>query len=259
MSLLGWSALVVVSFFVEAAAGFGSMVVALALGAMVLPVDALLGVLVPVNLVLSCLLVARDWEAVSWSFLVRRALPLLTLGALMGAALAGQLDVALARPVLGVFVVVVACLQLGQALMPGSGARPLSPIARVLGLLGAGVAHGVFASGGPLVVFVAARELADKRAFRATLSALWVVLNALVLPRLISGGSLAFSTLSTSAVLLGPLALGSALGQWAHSRLDERRFRLAVASVLGLAGVLLVFGSSRVTAPVAVCSVGSRP
>ena len=66
MGVVALAVLVLVSFFVEAAAGFGSMVVALTVGALFSPVDELLGLLVPVNLVLSTYLVARNRAHVDW-------------------------------------------------------------------------------------------------------------------------------------------------------------------------------------------------
>jgi hypothetical protein len=72
---------------------------------------------------------------------------------------------------------------------------------------------------------------------------LWVVLNALVLPRLVAQGELTAATLGTSALLLAPLALGIAAGEWVHHRLDERRFRVAVAALLLVAGGVLAVGS----------------
>lgn len=243
MGVVALSLLVLVSFFVEAAAGFGSMVVALTVGAQFMPVDALLGVLVPVNLVLSVYLVLRGRAHVDWRFLGRRVVPLMALGLVGGTLLTRLVDAAVAKPAFGVFVVVVAAWQLKQALGAGAALRPLPEVARVSGLVGAGVIHGVFATGGPLAVFVSARELPDKHAFRATLSALWVVMNALVMPRLVRDGVVTGATLTTSALLLVPLGLGIVLGERAHAALDERRFRVVVAALLLVAGLGLLGGS----------------
>lgn len=243
MGVLALSALVLVSFFVEAAAGFGSMVVALTVGALFMPVDALLGLLVPVNLVLSVYLVARGFRFVDWRFLVRRVVPLMALGLVAGTLLTRVVDASLFKPVFAVFVVVVAATQLKQALSVQRGPKPLPEAARVGGLLGAGVIHGIFATGGPLAVFVSARELADKHAFRATLSALWVVMNALVVPRLVQDGVVTPDSLKTSALMLLPLSLGTLLGERVHSALDERKFRVAVAALLMVAGGVLLAGS----------------
>jgi uncharacterized membrane protein YfcA len=152
-------------------------------------------------------------------------------------------DPSLLKPVFAVFVVVVAATQLRQTLSREASPTPLPALARVGGLVGAGVIHGVFATGGPLAVFVSARELADKHAFRATLSALWVVMNALVVPRLVQDGALTMTTLGTSAVMLLPLAAGTLLGERVHAALDEKAFRVAVAALLLAAGGVLLVGS----------------
>jgi uncharacterized membrane protein YfcA len=235
--------LVAVSFLIEAAAGFGSMVVAVTVGALFLPVDALLGLLVPVNLALSAYLVARGVRHVDRRFLWSRVVPLMTVGLVVGTALTRVVDAQVAKPLFGVFVVGVALWQLKAALAAEAVLRPLPEAWRVAGLLGAGVIHGVFATGGPLAVFVSARELPDKHAFRATLSALWVVMNALVVPRLVQVGAVTGETLQQSALLLVPLAVGTLVGERVHAAVDEKTFRVAVAGLLVIAGGVLLVGS----------------
>ncbi len=243
MGVVALSVLVLVSFFVEAAAGFGSMVVALTVGALFSPVDVLLGLLVPVNLVLSTYLVARNRAHVDWRFLWLRVVPLMAVGLGIGTALTRVVNATVTKPLFALFVVVVAASQLRQALSKTASAPPLPEVARVIGLLGAGVIHGIFATGGPLTVYVSARELADKHAFRATLSAVWVVMNALVMPRLVQDGAVTLDSLRTSALLLLPLGAGIVLGERVHASLDERRFRIAVAGLLLVAGATLLVGS----------------
>lgn len=225
---------VFVSFLVEAAAGFGSMVVALTLGAVWFEVDALMVWLVPVNMVLSAWLVLRELPFVKWRFLG-------TLAPLMGVGLAGGTFVArwlgdggALKATFGLFVVVIASWQLLRA-----EPRAFSLSVRVPLLLLAGVVHGVFATGGPLAVFVSANALPDKRSFRGTLSMLWLALNALVLLRL----PLTNASLQTSALMLVPLSLGIAGGELLHRRIDERRFRAVVSALLLIAGAVLTVTS----------------
>ncbi len=236
---------VLLAFTVEAATGFGSMVVALALGALWFEVPALLGWLVPVNLVLSAYLVVRGRAALDARFLTRRALPLMTAGLVAGSLLSRAVEVDWLAPAFGVFVVAVAAWQVREALGPQEALLPLPAAARVSALLGAGVIHGLFATGGPLAVFVSARELRDKAAFRATLSALWVVLNLLLLPRLVADGVLGRATLPVSAALLVPLGVGLVAGELLHRRLDERRFRVVVGGTLAVAGAVLLANALR--------------
>jgi uncharacterized membrane protein YfcA len=174
------AAIVTVAFFVEAAAGFGSIVVALTIGALFFPMPSLLGWLVPVNLVLSGYLVARGVKRLDWKFLLSSVVPLMTVGLVAGMWLARATDTAWLKPVFAVFVVAVAAHQLASTTAPVPLSRPVASAV----LLAAGVVHGVFATGGPLTVFVASRTLPDKTAFRATLAVVWVVLNLLLLPRL---------------------------------------------------------------------------
>jgi uncharacterized membrane protein YfcA len=232
--------LVVVAFFVEAAAGFGSMVVALTVGAWWFDVNALLGVLVPLNLVLSLWLVVRGARAIDRRFLAT-LLPLMCAGLLVGSVVAESLpSTRWLQLAFGVFVTVVAAWQLARR---STAALPRTT--RASALLAAGVVHGLFATGGPLAVFVASRELTDKRAFRATLALLWVVLNALVLPRLAHQSVLTWESMRLSAVLLLPLAVGLGLGELAHARLDEARFRRVVSVLLVAAGATLTFKTLR--------------
>ncbi len=234
--------IVAVAFLVEAAAGFGSMVVALTVGALLFPIPSLLGWLVPVNLVLSCYLVAVGRKHVDRKFLLT-IVPLMLVGLFAGMALARVTDTAWLKPVFAVFVIAVALQQLFL-----TSAKPLPPGVAPVALLGAGIIHGVFATGGPLAVFVAARTLADKSAFRATLSVVWVVLNALFLPRLWLEGTVTVDTLPVSALMLAPLFVGIGLGEWIHHRLDEARFRRVVAVLLMAAGGTLLVTSLKAAA-----------
>jgi uncharacterized membrane protein YfcA len=229
-------ALVFLAFLVEAAAGFGSTVVALTLGALMFSLDELLAWLLPVNMVLSAYLVASGWKHVDWRFVFVRVMPSMGAGLLIGMAFAARASQAeWLKVVFGVFVMVMAVWQLRTP----RTAKALSTPVRVGALFGAGVIHGVFATGGPLAVFVSSRELPDKATFRATLSLLWLLLNGLVLPRLILEGTLNAGSLRTSGLLVIPLVLGIGAGEWLHRRLDEARFHKAVSVLLIIAGAVL--------------------
>ena len=75
---------VLLAYTTEAMTGFGSIVIALSLGALVLPLDTLMPVLVPLNLLLSGYLSIRYRRLVHWRLLVRGILPLMAAGTLAG-------------------------------------------------------------------------------------------------------------------------------------------------------------------------------
>jgi uncharacterized membrane protein YfcA len=255
LGLLGLVALL--AFTVEATAGFGSMVVALTLAAWFLPIDRVLASLLPVNVLLSGYLTLRHRRHVDGGVLVRRVFAWMVPGMLLGMAPAALADVfpALAggpragdviRGVFAVFVVVLAAVELWRARAGTSANTPALPAPlAATALVGAGVVHGLFACGGPLLVYVVGRELDDKARFRATLSAVWLLLNgALLVPRLVEG-ALDRAALEGSAVTLVSLVGGLVIGEQLHRRIPVARFRVAVFALLLVAGFALLGRSLR--------------
>ncbi len=238
--LAALAGIVALAFGVEAATGFGGTVVALTLGAGHFGLEPLLAVLVPLNLMLSAWILAREWREVSKEFLVRRALPAMGLGLLLGSVLSTALPARALAAAFGAGVVALAIWQLISLARPPN---PLRAGAQWAALLAGGVAHGLFATGGPLAVVVAQRALPQKAAFRATLECLWLVLNLGVLARLGWTGHLGGPTWLTAAALLVPLGLGALLGDRLHRVLGTSAFRAVVAVVLLFGGASLVWGS----------------
>ena len=141
----------------------------------------------------------------------------------------------------GVFVVVVAVRELYSLLSGGAArARPLTAATRTSGLLAAGIAHGLFACGGPLLVYVLGRSNLDKHSFRSTLSTVWLTLNLTLTAAYVSTGRIDHTAVPIVALLAPAVFLGIIAGEWAHRRLDERRFRLAVLTLLILAGLTIL-------------------
>ena len=122
-------------------------------------------------------------------------------------------------------------------------AQPLPGPIAATALSTAGVVHGLFACGGPLVVYVVSRTLRDKASFRATLSALWLIMNVVLVATMVRAGTIGGASLLTSAALAPPLLLGLVVGNRLHERLDERSFRVAVFSLLLVAAAVLLVRS----------------
>jgi uncharacterized membrane protein YfcA len=232
---------VALAFAAEATTGFGATVIALTLGVHLFPLGVLLPVLVPFGLVLSAAITWRGRRHVDRQALLRRILPLMGVGLALGLSLFERASSESLRRAFGVFVVAIASHQL--LLLRGSerASAPLPPLAERLALLGAGVVHGLFASGGPLLVYALGRSPLEKRAFRATLSSVWLVLGVALTAAYAAGGRLGRDSLLATATLLPVLAFAIPAGEWAHHRLDEQRFRLLVFSLLLAAGLTNVF------------------
>lgn len=238
-TLAALAGVVLAAFAVETALGFGATVIAVALGAFLLPLDVVLPAFVPLNVALSLYVAARYRRDVDRRLLLGRIVPLMGIGLPAGLFLFHRLGSSRLQVAFGIFVAALSVIELWRARDPEAEARPPGPVTAGLLLVAAGVIHGVFATGGPLAVYVTGRELTDKARFRATLSALWLVLNVALVISYAAAGQLGRGTLSISAVLAVPLLLGIAVGEWAHRRVPEALFKRMVFALLLVAGVLL--------------------
>jgi hypothetical protein len=251
LRFLVFAAIVVLAFATEAATGFGATVIALTLAVNLMPIDAALPVLVPLNLAMSAWIVTRERAHVDRTLLWRRILPLMGAGLVVGLAIFDHVSMASLRRAFGAFVVVVAADGLwrlrsgatnGSGDTAGSaGAQPLPAAVRGGAILGAGVIHGLFASGGPLLVWALGRSSLEKRGFRATLSSVWLVLGTGLVTAYAFRGRVGWESFGASAALLPAVVLAIALGEWAHRRLDELRFRRVVFGLLLVAGSTNLF------------------
>jgi uncharacterized membrane protein YfcA len=145
------------------------------------------------------------------------------------------------RRVFGFFVVGVALSELWSTLRETGAPRPLPELATRAALFGAGVIHGLFSSGGPLLVYALGRLPIEKRVFRATLSTVWVVLASALTIAYAWQGRVGRESLLATATLLPVLATAFVAGDWAHHRLDEAKFRILIYVLLIVAGLTNAF------------------
>ena len=231
-----FAGIVAIAFAAEATTGFGATVIALALGIHLFPLGELLPVFVPLGLFVSSWLALRGRAHVDRRLLLRRILPWMVLGLWAGLVIFERASNEWLRRAFGAFVVTLAGVELWRLLRGNTATRAVSPPAATAALLGAGVMHGMFSSGGPLLVWALGQSLPDKRAFRATLSCVWLVLGSALTTAYALNGRLDGGTLRATAALLPVLGVAIAAGEWAHHRLDERRFRVLVYVLLLASG-----------------------
>lgn len=234
-------AIVAVAFTIETALGFGATVVTVAIGSMLAPIDVILPVFVPLNIVLSAALVVRGFRAVAWRELATRIAPLLMIGFPFGIMIGRVAPERFMKLGFGCFILALATKELAPRRTDAT-APPVPPpaVERIMLLLG-GVVHGAFATGGPLVVYVAGRRLGgDKAVFRSTLSVLWLVMNSVLAATYVWSRQITRESLSTTATLSIGLLAGLGLGELAFARVSAARFRVLVYAMLAVAGAVLI-------------------
>lgn len=116
------------------------------------------------------------------------------------------------------------------------GNRPLPPWLGRATLLVAGVIHGAFTCGGSALVLYASRAIPEKRAFRGTLTAVWLLLNTGLIAVRVGDGDIRWPHLWQAAALTPVVLLAGWLGQASAARLPQAAFAKLVAGLLVVAG-----------------------
>jgi uncharacterized membrane protein YfcA len=238
MLWLALAGFILLAYTLEAITGFGSIVIALSLGALLLPIEHLLPVLVPLNICMTGYLVWRHRQMIDRRLLLGMILPAMVIGTLIGYAVLPWLDAALSKRLFGVLVLWFAGRELWRMRHSQvQRARPLW-LNRLISLA-AGISHGLFASGGPLLVFALAGTELDKARLRATLVSVWFSLNSLLTLCFAFDGRL--QPALPQIISYAPLLLvGVWLGERLHQRFNEQHFRIAIYLLLLVTGGLLI-------------------
>jgi uncharacterized membrane protein YfcA len=243
MMSLALALVVALAFVVEAGLGFGATLITVSVGGLFAPIAEILPIYVPANLALSCWVAFADRRAIDRRVLTRGLAPWMLLGLPLGLLALDALDPRLLRRALGAFVAALAALELRRAARHGAApTSPLAPgVARALLVLG-GAIHGAFGTGGPLAVYVSSRSGLDKRAFRGTLAALWIVLNTALVVTYARQGTGGGLDLAASLALAPSVVVGALVGSRLHAVLPEAVFRRGVYALLAVVGLVLLLG-----------------
>lgn len=219
--------------------GFGAAVVAVPVLVQFMPLQFAVPLVVLFDLVCTALVGGRNWRHVALAEL-RRLMPWMSLGIVVGVTLLHGAGARWPLMLLGSFVLVVCARNLRGA---KAAARP--PLkgrwAFPFGFLG-GIFSALFGTGGPIYTIYLARQLSAVDQFRATASVV-ILLSGVV--RTVAFG--AAGLYSQPAILWVALALvpASLAGLFAGSRLRSRvspeLLRRAIFILLAVAGVGAIY------------------
>jgi hypothetical protein len=235
-ALIAAGAVVFATHLLGAVTGFGSTM--LALPALILLLGtASLNTVVAALLVMGCVQ-ALQMVWYTWRSIDGRELGRIVLWTAAGMPV-GALVLRHAAPgpvvmALGVVLVVngALCLLPLRLATPGTW-RAVGPAV----LAAAGAVHGAFASGGMVLSVYAQHTLTDKERFRATLSIVWVLVNALLLAFMLLGGRIGAPALRLGAVGTLLAVPASMIGQRAASRVSQEHFARLVSALLIAGGI----------------------
>ena len=107
-------------------------------------------------------------------------------------------------------------------------------------LLLAGVIHGMFVSGGALLVVYATQVLKDKEEFRATVAPVWVVLNFFLMVTQFRSGLVGTADIRLICISILPLLIATWLGKKLVCKVSQKVFLNLTYILLLISGVSLI-------------------
>lgn len=240
-TLLVFGVVVASAYAVQTTIGMGATMLCVIVGAHLFPLHHVLALTVPLSVVQTSYITMRHHDGIDWRLLLGRILPLMGTGVVLGLWLGSDIDQPWLRTAFASLVLTLALLELRARLRTrDASSRPLPPPVAHGAMFAAGLVHGLFATGGPLLVYAIGRRGLDKHVFRSTLTAVWLSMNVFLCAGYAHIGRLDGATLTSSALLLPAVPLGVLVGERLHSKVDERRFQIAVFGALAIGALTLL-------------------
>ncbi|UCH50606.1 MAG: sulfite exporter TauE/SafE family protein [Chloroflexota bacterium] len=222
----------------ETILGFGATLIALALGAYLLPIETLVPILVILALLQSIWLVVRWRQFIYWRILLLSILPLAAVGLVIGIFSREIANENTLKMVLGGFIIIVSLAELALLFLKKGRRRPLRRYYSLPLLIGGGIFHGLFATGGPPIVYYASRRFKAQQTIRATLSMLWLILNVGLIAGFLIAGQMDLAILKMTAFVLPGFVIGVIVGS--IIRVKDFWFKVLIYIVLFLSGLFLL-------------------
>lgn len=235
-ALIPFFIIVFCSNLVEAVAGFGSVILAVTFGAYFFSVQELVPILVPLNILLGGILLFKYHHDIHFKQLFKRILLGTGLGMPIGIYLFNSAPNEVIKPIFGMFVFILAAFELWSSFRLREKPSPLVAWKAWFFLFSGGIIQGLYASGGPMVVYYSVREFENKKELRSTLAALWMILNLVLAGTMLYSGKINPESLKTDAALIPAVLLGFFVGDKIHDRVSEKTFRMSVYILLLIAG-----------------------
>lgn len=176
----------------------------------------------------------RERRYIQWRILAKIVLFML-IGLIIGMKIYEVAPFDVLLKVYGVFIILIALQNLLH-----KKTVTLSPAASYIVLLLSGIIHGMFLSGSALLVIYAADVLREKKEFRATMSAVWTVLNAYMIIKYLIDRVFTREMLLLLAVCVIPFLLAIFVGEYMQKRFSQKTFMTVTYVVLLASGVVVM-------------------
>ncbi|WP_047382150.1 sulfite exporter TauE/SafE family protein [Cetobacterium sp. ZWU0022] len=219
---------------IQGITGFAGTVLAMPPGIFLQGIDTAKMVLNILGILASIWIVFISYKDIDWKE-VRKILIFMIIGVALGIKLFTLLPLGFLLKVYAIFIVLIA---LKGILVKGEIYTPEIVLIGVI--ICAGIIHGMFVSGGPLIMIYVAKKLKSKSSFRATLSVVWIILNSYLAYSHYNQGIFTSTNINLLWMSIPPFALGMILGNILHYKMSQITFLKLSYVLLSISGIALI-------------------
>lgn len=230
---------VLFSNIIQGITGFAGTLIAMPFLIMLVDLETAKQVLNFLGIVASIWIIFKDYRYINWTQL-RKILFIMLIGLAVGIVGYNYLPTELLMIIFPLFVLFIGIKGLVQSFQKSSKVRKNHPIFDIILLLCAGIIHGLFVSGGPVLVAYATTKINNKHEFRSTLSAVWIVLNSIMFIQSLLANDITRSIASYMGISIVALILGLIIGEKLLKKMSQETFMRISYILLVLSGISLM-------------------
>lgn len=225
---------VFVANIVEGVTGFAGTMLAMPVSMFLVGVEEAKVVLNIVAIIVSLNIAFRSWREMNRKEVVKIS-GFMLIGMSVGIYLFSVLPSVVLMKIYGALIICVAIrgLTVKKEMKISNG-----------GLVGvlflSGVIHGMFLSGGALLVIYAVNALKEKSVIRATLAPVWIILNTLMLIQEWISGRVTGKMLGLTGACVIPVFVAIIIGSALHKRIRQDVFVKLTYALLVISGITLL-------------------
>lgn len=219
---------------IQAITGFAGTLLAMPLSMMLIGVHEA-KVILNIMAVLSCLILASKSRKHIQPKILLNIIAWMAVGMVFGIWIFEHLSLNILLPFYAIMIILIALKKLLIKNEIKMSKWMLNGV-----LLAAGIIHGMFVAGGALLVVYASTVLKNKENFRATVAAVWVVLNTGLMISDFVQGYMTPGVIKMAGISTLPLLLAIYVGNKIHERIDQKVFMKITYALLLASGISIL-------------------
>ena len=237
METIAFLVVVLLSNVIQGITGFAGTILAMPFSLMLVGYDVAKPILNVLGILSGLYVFITSYKFVNWKEL-RKIVIVMTLGIIGGlfikSLFAGSEDILFVC--LGLFVVGLSINGLFLKFEAPSDNKLFPNLLLVL----AGIVHGLFVSGGPLLIGYLTKIIEDKVNFRATISTVWIFLNLIILLTDINQGLWNLELVYLQLATIPMLGIGMFVGTKLYHKMTQEMFMKVTYVLLLISGISLL-------------------